>query len=1779
MNTQNDLFDAIYTIATSVVESKNFDITKECKIVAMYTNADGNSTGVYQVKSQDAVYEVYAANGETYDIGDIVYVQIPNGDYDAQKFILGRKIDEEVDGGVYNFQLPLDNFLGLYSLTEYNPLPQTYEYWANDPSCGISGEDISDLDLLWTWEQDGTMSIYATHLGIEVNLTTLLHGYSPISGKYGFRIIVSGTTTDGDLTKEYYFTNDNMYGNPYAYTDGSAQQLLIDIRDFLQILEIRLYFWQDHDFKDSLGEAIPYGEVDYEALETEYKEKLAAIETNEEITQEEKDSQSLTLLQWYTSKTNKASYLKNIIVNDLDVFLGILTDDKSEQLVLYTYNPLNYGADPDHEEVRAESRTLRLAWIHKVDKGIQLINTDDEVAEINAKIYWYKYDETWTSANEDYDETQVSHRFGGINWRPINSEGKLVQEITPNTERTKDRYKAVVHYDGTYITSNVLIFTNYFDIDAQKAELARNDKIVLRCAIVKDNELVVDDTIGDFYVFDENNNILVNDDDVLFSDVKYFVEPWIKVEDSYQRLADYTDADGNKPEFTVTWQWPESFTMISSFGEITQTDCTLFNNCGDAQFELYNKATRYFYIKPTYNLRYGNNDIVAEIYINGYGTCTIRKTLQFGRAEAFGAEYVPVITIVSPEGNYYVDTNANFKIQCLVYNRKGQLMEESERSNCKFSWKYLGLEGKIPEDNLDRENAANFQGNVISGRIYEANPFVVQVTVSGAAAYDITVRRGVMVCDNSSYMQTHDIICPDRVEFKSDGQQPIWYSAAFEVQKINTEDQNCLIYPEWKINTIKVAELLVKTNEYPIFVLPTGETNQPDDTTSYALAMSKQYLTGSENAYGQQWTEDLLDSDYFTYIYFQDTVDEKTVTVAQAIAFSRNLYPSSLVNEWDGQSLNIDEENSALLSKMISAGTKDYKNRFTGVMMGDWHEKGDESLDVPGLYGFSNGAQTFGFTTEGTGFIGAAGYGRIEFDGRSALISNPTKTCYINLNPRTLNFNTEGSLLDSTWSGIGQQGYSQYFLYCELPVKQNFFNNEDLSDTYWWTTNTWTKKYWEEFNKEEGKDYFIVDPNNGILTTGGIFARFGQIGINTPWIIHDNGLTQKNNYGRVFLGNPEKNPSTGNYTTVWPTFDNGTAEGGEEGIKENFYSFSVANSGNVIQTGVRPDGFLYSQYANLGGWCINDKEIYAPTPIEGIKSFRKQWVSTGYKFDYLNITSETASISFNQGKMIIDGVNGWMGSLSDGFEEIAYPSRYDMLLDYTKGIMKFKKENEDSLPYTAINGTNGSAYFAQGKVYINGTEGLIYCGIPYAVETEDGELVAQTIGGINLGGTELQGSGVYDPQVYSLLMQVAQESDNGNIDSNFTANTIGGDSDSGIIELSSQKKVTYKKTAILSNHFADTSININSTLSFVNNDMSNGLSNSIVGGIQMLFGDNNIAIMEPVTTGYLNKWNIYAQDIETAGDLTILGSGYMNDTSGDNTTLGKIATRPWVSSFIDENVYPRIVTVNNAAAAAMSTARKATEDVKNASVTSVELYTPGVDNGGFVGLGVKIITGDGKEISTPVGKSFAEIHKHADSLTVSEGKIKLVPGGVVDKDSASEQSGNIFAGSDGMSMTAGTDGTVILKITIAGQLGTATFDQADTSYFKKHALESAKMEAVGSTVSKSSHIKITYKDDTTSTMDTNTLSLDEDRKLVVQKNSSDTEVASISVSSVYDTGYKTGWNACRTKISNTNGTYYVCINNSSVTSGTELYIKSGDTYQSVGNADGHYDYKIVDAIK
>jgi hypothetical protein len=62
-----------------------------------------------------------------------------------------------------------------------------------------------------------------------------------------------------------------------------------------------------------------------------------------------------------------------------------------------------------------------------------------------------------------------------------------------------------------------------------------------------------------------------------------------------------------------------------------------------------------------------------------------------------------------------------------------------------------------------------------------------------------------------------------------------------------------------------------------------------------------------------------------------------------------------------------------------------------------------------GLYGYHNGAQSFGFKTDGTAFIGKSGAGRIEFNGTKSVITSNSGFLTMDLDDGYIKLGTENS--------------------------------------------------------------------------------------------------------------------------------------------------------------------------------------------------------------------------------------------------------------------------------------------------------------------------------------------------------------------------------------------------------------------------------------------------------------------------------------------------------------------------------------------------------------------------------------------------------------------------------------------------------------------------------------------------------------------------------------------------------------------------------------------------
>lgn len=1051
----------------------------------------------------------------------------------------------------------------------------------------------------------------------------------PTRGTYGFRVVIKGVTSSTkvsaqtEIVKEEYFTNYDMYGNTYAYYTPYTQQKVIDISDFINIHSIDIYFYQDFNFADYANQSIYYYELDGTAgwIEDEETGELKLIPIVPE----------------------------NIKFDNVNVYLGVSAEDiKDETTFLYSYDALSYLGEK--KEVYDDSTgallkiptyvcniesDLHYVWVHYekngtfsvIDEYEDLIKQRGEDGLKETHVFWYRYlydediteDELkWKEAHaeleKDWNDSMINEsyeckmeRYAGANWTFIPAwTDSFNNTFIPRGNKSREKFKVVVHHDGTHTTSKELIFTNLIDIEAEIAAGARNDAIVLKTfklQKVRDAknewvngqyEAIEDGSINAFHVYDENNKILYNDDNERFDEHHYYMQIQIRNEDTYKYEMLTTIAEnGSETNTQVAWAFPYSYTMIRSTEEVNEDDAAWFGI--DAinepiRYANFHNSTMKFTIQSVYNNRYLDNTVGAIITRNGENH-HIEKALMFGRAEGLGHEFLPVLKILYPANGTYIGTDTEFQIACAVYNKDGSEFENP--SLLTFNWREVGEQSEFyhydkNENRVEgyqitsapdafKEEYKGYRGNVIRGWLKGSNapPPIFEVTVNGAASYPLTVRKGFLVCNNSGYKNLTDIMVPSRIEFKSDGAAPIFYNDFFEV--LYSEDENTpkyqISYPEWKINNTNTFHLEERKVERSMIEQLADGTVGLNDRSYY------QYKLAFNTEGHPQWEDNYLKPEKYTYIYY----NINDIYVAQAIAFDRNYYASSLVNNWDGTSLTWDEENGAILSTMIAAGSKDGENKFTGVMMGDWHAKGDESLDTPGMYGYNKGEQTFGFKTDGTGFIGSSGKGRIEFDGTEALISNADRTCYINLNP---------VLLDLENWNVNNQSFSQNFIYCKVPKTTNNFS--DIYNSIL-GKQSWARTYFEDTEN----DYFVVDPNYGVLTTGGIVARYGALG---NWMISNEGLYQKDAGKYMYIGYDSTDSETGEDQRycIYAGTDFGVLGDLESapGINPYFY--------------VTWDGTLFARKGLIANtWTIDD------TSLQYIKSNEK--LTNGEIFDKIYI--------------------------------------------------------------------------------------------------------------------------------------------------------------------------------------------------------------------------------------------------------------------------------------------------------------------------------------------------------------------------------------------------------------------------------------------------------------------------------------------------------------------------------------------------------------------------------
>ncbi len=240
--------------------------------------------------------------------------------------------------------------------------------------------------------------------------------------------------------------------------------------------------------------------------------------------------------------------------------------------------------------------------------------------------------------------------------------------------------------------------------------------------------------------------------------------------------------------------------------------------------------------------------------------------------------------------------------------------------------------------------------------------------------------------------------------------------SVFELCKLESDSTNGLstlwkgldlLFNENEVDDYQGLPALTEGNKlipYPIYI--TGIEDTPCSLDVYV----GEYVD-EQDANDGKWKR-TIDKNSSMFVY------------TMPIVILQNEYQVPMFNSWDGNLL-IDEENNRIMAATMAAGKKDTENRFTGVVMGDIASQNNESSEVvetvSGLFGYHDGTQSFGFTSEGKGFIGKSGTGRIEFDGTHGWIQSANYTATV-ANDSSNTFDNEGTKIDLDDGSIDMWG-------------------------------------------------------------------------------------------------------------------------------------------------------------------------------------------------------------------------------------------------------------------------------------------------------------------------------------------------------------------------------------------------------------------------------------------------------------------------------------------------------------------------------------------------------------------------------------------------------------------------------------------------------------------------------------------------------------------------------------------------------------------------------------
>ena len=199
------------------------------------------------------------------------------------------------------------------------------------------------------------------------------------------------------------------------------------------------------------------------------------------------------------------------------------------------------------------------------------------------------------------------------------------------------------------------------------------------------------------------------------------------------------------------------------------------------------------------------------------------------------------------------------------------------------------------------------------------------------------------------------------ITYNADGRNPLYNKNQFIELNISGDKEYYIVWtaeggePRVANRATKVYESNPRNAAFTL-LLDNKEKEGSSIIVPAENNINKVYIL-PDNIYTGEYTNNLVHAAIYTSKEIYQNGGNTICDVYVPIYMSLNVYGLKSLNAWDGNHVEINEDENYVLAPQIGAGKKDTNNKFTGILMGT-SQTYDQKEEQVGLLGYSKGKQS-----------------------------------------------------------------------------------------------------------------------------------------------------------------------------------------------------------------------------------------------------------------------------------------------------------------------------------------------------------------------------------------------------------------------------------------------------------------------------------------------------------------------------------------------------------------------------------------------------------------------------------------------------------------------------------------------------------------------------------------------------------------------------------------------------------------------------------------------------